>query len=703
MPKADESKVLMLAAPVDGWIEAADTGTPGDKPVLRRFAMTAYTGGPMALTGFAHPVVVDLAGLKVSAKSRPILKDHNRSLIVGHTDSVSVQGSSLQVKGVISGAGPVAREIVESSRNGFPWQASLGAVAEQMEFVPKGKRAHANGREFEGPITIARRSALGEVSFVALGADDNTAALVATLRTDCVGTGSKESSMNFEQWVESKGFTAADLTDSQRATLQAAFDAERKNSDGESGGTASSTGDGEGDNPPYSAAVLAQIRAEASAETKRITDIRRICSVSGGRHAQIEAKAIAEGWDATRTELEVLRAERPIFWAPAVGRGREPLNARVLEAAACLASQLKEDTLVKEYGERVMEAAHAMRHIGLRELVAHCARLEGMDVPAVFGDGVATIRAGFSTVSLPGIMENVMNKTMLDAYQAQDVVAFDLCRVGSVSDFKEVARYRFLGTGGFEKVASDGELKTGKVDEQKYTNQADTYGQTLMLTRKDIINDDLNAFMDIPRQMGVSGAQIIDELFFTLLLANPGNFFAAGNNNYLTGVDSAFGPDALTNAKTLFRKQKAGPTARVGGVARDAKPLNIKPEILLVPVELETDAEILMGSAQIMLDGSTSKTKLPTDNPHRNKYRVVSAPHLSDTLFTGNSGKAWYLFADPAVLAAFELVFLQGRREPVIERIDAAPNVLGMGFRGYIDVGVKEQDPRAAVKVKGEA
>ena len=110
-----------------------------------------------------------------------------------------------------------------------------------------------------------------------------------------------------------------------------------------------------------------------------------------------------------------------------------------------------------------------------------------------------------------------------------------------------------------------------------------------------------------------------------------------------------------------------------------------------------------MGSAQLMLDGSGSKTKIPVDNPHRNKYQVVSMPHLSDTYYAGASPKAWYLFADPAVLPAFEIVFLNGRRTPVIERVEAPPNTLGMGFRGYIDVGVKEQDPRGAVKVKGEA
>ena len=74
---------------------------------------------------------------------------------------------------------------------------------------------------------------------------------------------------------------------------------------------------------------------------------------------------------------------------------------------------------------------------------------------------------------------------------------------------------------------------------------------------------------------------------------------------------------------------------------------------------------------------------------------------MSDSYYQGASGSAWYLFANPNVLPAFEIVFLNGRRTPVIERVDAA-NTLGMGFRSFLDVGLKEQDTRAAVKVAGE-
>jgi hypothetical protein len=642
----DASSINLQAA------EAAEEG----KPALRKFSMVAYTGGAMRLGGWPYPVVVDLAGMRATRKSRPILKDHDRGSIVGHTDDIAITEKSLQVAGVISGVGSTAQEVIATSENGFPWQASLGASADKVVFIPEGKTATANSREFKGPVYIARKSTLGEVSFVALGADDDTEARVAA---------NKDSDQDLDETaVDDDEYFEGSINDQ----LEFSHVKTKPNS------------------------PVAEMRAQAAAESRRIAGIRNVCA---GKHIEIEARAIEEGWSVTKTELAVLRIERPKV--PDQQASQPMYRREVLEAACCLSVGLDETKLLKAFGERTLSAADPIRHIGLRELVAECARLEGHDIPRVFGDGTATIRAGFSTMSLPGILENVMNKTLLTAYETTPIAAFDLCSVGTVSDFKEVARYRLLGTGGFEKVAPDGELKHGKLSDQKYSNKADTYGQILTLTRHDIINDDLSAFMDIPRQMGRSGAESIDELFFTLLLKNTG-FFSSANGNLLSGVDTKFGPESLTVAKTTFRKQKAGP----GNRAKGQKPINLRPEFLVVPVELETDAELLMGSAQLMIDAQGTPTKIPVDNPHRNKYRVISTPHLSDTYYQGASGSAWYLFANPNVLPAFEIVFLNGRRTPVIERVEMPPNTLGMGFRSYIDFGVNSQDSRAAVKVTGE-
>ena len=45
-------------------IEAAASD---DAKELRKFSMVAYTGGAMQLGGWPYPVVVDLAGMKVTA------------------------------------------------------------------------------------------------------------------------------------------------------------------------------------------------------------------------------------------------------------------------------------------------------------------------------------------------------------------------------------------------------------------------------------------------------------------------------------------------------------------------------------------------------------------------------------------------------------------------------------------------------------
>lgn len=689
MAKSAEQRVLQLRAPVEDWenMDAATDGG-GDRPALRRFSMVAYTGGPMTLAAWPHPVVVDLSGLQVSARSRPILKDHNPSLIVGHTDSVSVQGTGLTVAGVISGAGSVAREIVESSRNGFPWQASLGAVAQRVEFVPKGRKAQANGREFEGPVHIARKSVLGEISFVALGADDNTTATVAASKSGAV----KEDDMEFTEWIEAKGFDADSLSDAQRTSLQAIYDAEQK------------VGDDPPSAAPNDANPVAELRAQFAAETRRVAEIRRVCA---GKHLDLEAKAIGEGWDTTRTELEVLRAERPAI--SGVRRDGEQPTARALEAALCLSAGIAEADVGKWYDDKVMEAALSsrLRGAGLHTLFSlvieaggghlRPGRADNEFIRAAFEASGRLVQAaggggGFSTISLPGILSNVANKSMLAAYQAVESAVGSFCADTDVADFKEVTRYRLTGNGVFEKVGPDGELKHATLSEQSFTNKVETYGRMFALTRQMIINDDLGAFLQIPRIIGRMSALKREEAVFELLLSNPSSFFSAGNKNFISGLDTALSIDALTKAEQTFMDQTDS----------DGKPILLSPSVLLVPTSLKVTAQQLMTETRVNETTDANKPK-PANNPHAGKWRPVASPYLNAQGITGGSAKAWYLFSNPADVAAIEIAYLRGRRVPVIESGETDFNTLGMQWRGYFDFGVAMQDHRAAVKSKGEA
>ncbi|MBO7723307.1 MAG: Mu-like prophage major head subunit gpT family protein, partial [Thermoguttaceae bacterium] len=243
------------------------------------------------------------------------------------------------------------------------------------------------------------------------------------------------------------------------------------------------------------------------------------------------------------------------------------------------------------------------------------------------------------------------------------------------------------------KVGPGGELKHGMIDEQTYTQKAETHGIMFALTRQMMIDDDLGALTDIPRQIGIGAAEAIADAVWSLLLSNPAqsdgrSFFHQLHGNLLEGADTALGVDSLTAAEVRFGEQ----------TKPNGRPLGVTPSILLVPTQLKVIAELLMKST--LLNESPSAPK-PSMNPHTGKFRVVSSSYLSNGSFTGASGSAWYLLADPNRLPALEVAFLGGMDRPTIERADADFNTLGIQFRGYIDFGVREQDWRGALKATG--
>ena len=159
-----------------------------------------------------------------------------------------------------------------------------------------------------------------------------------------------------------------------------------------------------------------------------------------------------------------------------------------------------------------------------------------------------------------------------------------------------------------------------------------------------------------------------------------------------TGADTALTVDGLTQAEVTFGEQ----------VKPNGRPLGIPASLLLVPTALKVPAELLMTALLLNETTTTNKAK-PASNPHTGKFDVVSSVYLSNPSFTGACSKAWYLLADPNRLPALEVAFLNGIDRPTVEKTDADFNTLGIQFRGYIDFGVREQDYRGALRMKGEA
>ena len=95
-------------------------------------------------------MIIDLAGLAIPSQARPIRFGHDPLSGVGHTDAIHVEDGQLVATGVVSRDTPAAREVVVSSKNGFPWQASVGAGVEEFEFVKESQKVMVNGRQYSG-------------------------------------------------------------------------------------------------------------------------------------------------------------------------------------------------------------------------------------------------------------------------------------------------------------------------------------------------------------------------------------------------------------------------------------------------------------------------------------------------------------------------------------------------------------------------
>jgi hypothetical protein len=698
---------LSLAATVTLDLEAAKgaDGKPlADVPApLPRFTMVANTGAvPMRTEGWKYPVVIDLEGLVIPNQSRPIRMNHDISQGVGHTSTIGVEGGVLMATGVISRDTPAARDVVASAKNGFPWQSSVGASVEQVEFVKAGEAVMANGNSFSGPVNIVRKSILAEISFVDLGADDNTSAKVAAQASQPPASQKGAPSM-FEQWLQAKGFTdPAALSEGQKTSLQAMYDAEQAAAKA-------------GPKPdPAARQNLDDIINARRKEDERVAEITRLTAAAiDDRPAlvddferlartAIEAKSTVQEF-----ELAILRVRAsvgPAVFAARGERGETRTGPKVIEAAVCTSGGLASPE--KHFDARTLELAHDRfpHGIGLVELLLMAARengytgLSGKDVRGLLrasfgqGDGNGRVQAtAFSTLSLPGILSNTANKFLTAGFDAVESAWRAISARGTARDFKQMTTYSLTGGFKYEKVGAGGELKHATVGELSYTNQVETYGKMFAITRQDLINDDLNALTQVPRRLGRGAALSLNEVFWTAFMDNS-TFFTTARNNYFEGAATNLQLSSLTTGETLFMNQ----------TDPDGFPTAITPRILLVPNALAVTAANIMNSTMIAGD-TTANTVTLSNNPHAGKFTVVSSAYLSNSSITGNSTTAWYLLADPNDLPVIEVAFLNGRDTPTVESAEADFNTLGVQFRGYSDFGVSKQEYRAGVKSKGAA
>ena len=243
-----------------------------------QFRMRAYTGAVVQIRGFEDPVIVDITGMEIPSQKIPIRKDHEGSLGVGHTTRIAIEGGELHAEGVISRDTASARDVTKSGRLGFPWQASIGGPATEVEYLGVNETEYVNGREVNGPMNIIRGMVLREISFVEYGADGATEATVQAIRKD---DGMNDQVTEVEHG-ESKAVSMEESVPEAPMETEVSMKRETEESLTDS---------------------IARYRQGISAERNRIAAIEKV-----GNHVnpELELKAIENGWTCEQFELELL-------------------------------------------------------------------------------------------------------------------------------------------------------------------------------------------------------------------------------------------------------------------------------------------------------------------------------------------------------------------------------------------------------------
>jgi hypothetical protein len=716
-----------------------------DASAKPRFSLSAYNGGPMRVSGYRFPVIIEARGIRAAAANLPIYAWHSQAYdspsaqaeqLFGQTDEFTVDQANGQITcaGPITGSSNLCKTVMANAAAGFKFQASINAQPSQMDFLPSDQTTTVNGRTVAGPMFIARAVTCDHVAIVPLGADSSTVARIAA------EAAKGHSTMQFEAWLKAThGLEADKISASARAVFEKEFATIQA-----SAGTATAVVQKATEATPATVTATGAIdsAAQITAHRKAMADeTRRLAAVglAAKNHPEIAAKAIDEGWDVDRTKSEVelcdLRAARradETRTLPTTFNGNDPSisASRATEALMLIAAGYDGERLVKDrnYGEKVVNTADVMRHkVGRGQGPSAIARIVARTAGVILPDGHSddfwravltneqicprhgsSIAAAFSSMNLPVILSNVMNKFVIDGYAAVDP---DLAGGGiawqkwvkrsPVQDFKPHFRVRLVGNLILQKLGRTGEIQHGKIGEQSYTVTADTKAIMLGLSRKDLINDDLNAMSSIPKLFGIAAGETLATDIYTAWLAakqsdGSTDFFTSSNitteNNQMVAnvqTSSALSLTSLVASHTIFGNQ----------TKPNGTPAGIVGSILLAPPALWGTAKQLCQSTELIsvFNSGSATTPRGTLNEVANMQQAVISAYLS--LLSGGSATTWYHNASPNSPAyPIEVGFLNGQEMPTIEQADADFNLLGINFRTFFDYGVALAEPRGSIK-----
>ena len=145
----------------------------------RTFSGVAYSGEVITDHWYWKQVIFDLDSMQIKGRI-PALLEHSSGQRAGAIESHAISyESGLTVSGILL-SNEFGAQVASDSDDGFPWQMSVRIEPSSIDEIQAGNTVTVNGKLLHGPITVFRGGRIREVSFCALGADENTMAVAAS-------------------------------------------------------------------------------------------------------------------------------------------------------------------------------------------------------------------------------------------------------------------------------------------------------------------------------------------------------------------------------------------------------------------------------------------------------------------------------------------------------------------------------------------
>lgn len=413
------------------------------------------------------------------------------------------------------------------------------------------------------------------------------------------------------------------------------------------------------------------------AEANRAADILEI-----GTRAGMEASAIQEAirngtsLDAFRVRAFDAMVERQN------GNRTDPARSRITQDERDVARAASIEALSYRIGaprpqDGPSAAARSRMDNGLIHLAMHCAGERNYPRNARQIEELYE-RAAHTTSDFPIILEGAINRTVEARYQLAQPTYRRISRQRNFRDFRPHTSIKLGDFPMLEKIAQNGEIKYGELNEGKETISVLSYAKALSVTRQTMINDDLGAINEMLSSYGATVALFEEITFYTnalnAVLADGQPVFHSSHAN-LAGSGGAIDIDTVSAGRASMSKQKS---------------LDKNPLLSNVPAMIVTGPDRITSAEKLV--ASITPATLATVNIFSGRLTPFDTAQIS--------GNEWYLFADPQLGSNYRWGYLEGYEAPRV-RIDNPFGRQGMAMSVEHDFGCGAVDFRYGYKNPG--